>query len=118
MFAQRIDRLARHTMNELDAALALQQTGAGASQDAYTDAIVIAVAMIQHHDRTTFGFQHAMNFADRAGDVGRVMQHTMRINKVERAIGEIKILSVGNLEFSLQATLLEILSGEIDSRFS
>src|SRR5947207_15005833 len=117
MFAQRIDRLARHTMNELDAALALQQTGAGASQDAYTDAIVIAVARIQHHDRTTFGFQHAMNFADRADDVERVMQHTMRINKFERSIGEIKIHSVGNLKFTLKATLLKILSSYIHTRF-
>src|SRR5260370_1272490 len=73
VFAQRIYRLAGDPMNKTDSGFPAQQVDAASPQAADVHAIIIRVAMIEHHYSAPARSQHAMNLAHGPRGVGCVM---------------------------------------------
>ena len=54
--------------------------------------------MIKHDDCFAARAQYAMYFAHRSGCVGCVMQYAVRVNEIERVVGEIETFGVSDAE--------------------
>jgi hypothetical protein len=89
MLAQTLQGFARDAVNEFQSRLESEQVRARAPEQANVNAVVVRVSMIEHHDGSSAGAQHAMNFAHRTHSVRRVMQYAVRINEVERVVREV-----------------------------
>src|SRR5690348_9364889 len=72
------------------------------------------MAMIKHHARQPAGSQHAMNFANRAHSVRRVVQHAIRVNNVETLVRERKVLGIAKREVARLAIQLEMMTRSFD----
>jgi hypothetical protein len=70
--------------------------------------------MIQHHRGLALGFEHAMYFTYRCPDIRSVMQYAVRINKIERRIREIQILSIADEEATWQACQSESSASQVN----
>src|SRR5712692_5330639 len=116
VFAQRFQRLSGQTIDKPDSAFALQKARPRTSEHANADAIVVAATMIQHYARAASGFQHPMNLAYGARRVRRVVQDAVRVNEIERLIGEIQVLCVSRAKLTAQAEQFEVFSRQLNRR--
>jgi len=74
--------------------------------------------MIKHHYRLATSLQNSMDFPDRSGSVGCVMQNTMRIDHIERVVRKVEIFSVGSTKFSGKFKQLKPFLCELNSSVS
>ena len=72
-------------------------------------------AVVDHEDRGAARLQHAMAFANQRRRIGGVLNHAVRINRVEAGVGIRQCLAVCNAKlFGRDPVQLEILARQID----
>jgi hypothetical protein len=76
--------------------------------------VVKRVTVIEHDLCDAAGSEHAMNFANRAGGVRRVMQDAIGIDHIKTLIRKRQALAVGNQKSSWNPVDFEMSSGDFD----
>src|SRR5579885_1738070 len=116
VLAQTLDRLASQAVREQHARFRFQKPRADPSQHADVDAVVVRVAVVEHDDGAASGPEHAPNLPDGGPRVRRVVQNAVRVNYVERLVGELQTLGIGHAELARQSLKLEAAARERDRR--
>src|SRR4029079_9355349 len=76
--------------------------------------VVQRVAMIKHHFRCATAPQHAMNLADRARGIRRVMKDTVRVDHVKTLITKRQVLAVRDHKSAVSAVEPETMARDLD----
>src|SRR5436190_22322132 len=76
--------------------------------------VIQGTAVIKHDSRLASWSQYAMDLADGARGVRRVMQHAVRIDNVKRLVGKRQLFAVRECKVGMLAVNRKMLSRNLD----